>query len=103
MNSNMIRTLVAGMAFACLCLSPALSPTVQAQSPQAQQVQLHPHQIQQLIADAAAYWDITVGKARQAYRHGELVFTIVDVKPGLIEVMLEYDGECNITFLTSDI
>ena len=103
MNSNMIRTLIAGTAFACLCLSPALSPTVQAQNPPAQQVQLHPQQIQQLIADAAAYWDMTVGKARQAYRHGELEFTIVDVKPGVIEVMLEYDSECITSALIVDV
>jgi hypothetical protein len=94
MNSNMIRTLTVGACLACACLSPTLAPQAIAQSAQAQATTIHPRYVNELLKVAAAHWDISLGKARQAYSAGEMTFQVLEVKPGAIDVMIFYASDC---------
>lgn len=102
MNSNMIRTLTVGACLACACLSPTLAPQAVAQSPQAQATTLHPRHVNELLKVAAAYWDISLGKARQAYNAGEMTIQVLEVKVGAIDVMIFYAGDCTASTVLTD-
>ncbi len=103
MNSNMIRTLIVGACLACACLSPTLAPQAIAQSDQAQAAPLHPRYVNELLKVAAAHWDLSLGKARQFYNSGEMAFQVLEVKPGAIDVMIFYAGDCIASTVLTDI
>jgi hypothetical protein len=96
MNSNMIRTLIAGMVLACASLSPALIPQAAAHhnsQEETQQTQLNQHQLQQMLAIAADYWNMSIATASQAYEDGALTYTITGSTSTHLLVKITYDSE----------
>jgi hypothetical protein len=102
MKSNMMRTLFAGLVLTCASLTPSLATEAAAQNNPSAQQQLHPRDISRLLHIASAHWDITVGKARQAYRSGEMTFVVGETKPAGREVMIFFQNDCILATLLDD-
>lgn len=102
MKSKLVWVILLGMLTTASLLGGS-GNQVSAQCPNSAQAGIRPRVLNYLLRQAAPFWQMNLGQARQAYAAGRVTIELVSREAGKFLYVLELDNDCPIQILIDDL
>jgi hypothetical protein len=102
MKSKLVWVILCGMLTTASLLGGSGNQVV-AQCQNSAQTGIRPRVLNYMLRQAAPFWQMNLGQARQAYTAGRVSIVLVSREAGVFTYVLELDNDCPIQIIIDDL